>query len=141
MRKLRHRSATLLACLLSFAAISTPLVSKAASRSQGFRLLPVTATVTGKSRAELVVLAYSTKVLAKKEQIETKDCGARPQFGTTAEGTALAKLVFSLPAQLGKTMSCTMPSSSMLIIRSPSTKTSPLGSMRIGGSADRRPFR
>ncbi len=120
MKKLCHRSATFLACLLTVIAVSTPLLSQAVeaapSRAQEFRLLPVTATVKGKSRAELVVLGYSTKVLAKKEQIETKDCAARPQFGTTAEGTALAKLVFNLPAQLGKTMSCTMPSSSMLMI-------------------------
>jgi hypothetical protein len=113
----RHGS-MLVACLLTFAGASTPLIStaSAAASSHGFRLLPVTATVNGKSRAELVVLGYSAKVLAKKEQIETKDCTARPQFGTTAEGAALGKVVFNLPAQLGKSMSCKMSASSMLMI-------------------------
>ncbi len=81
-----------------------------------FRLLAPGTTFDGKTRAELLILGYRAKVTATKAAIESPNCAERPQFGTTAAGKALAKKLFTLPAELGKTMTCTMPATSTLMI-------------------------
>lgn len=84
--------------------------------SRGFRLLAPTTTFAGRSLAELLILGYEAKVTASKSAIDTSICAERPQFGDTANAKAIAKMLFTLPAVLGKTMTCTMPASSTLMI-------------------------
>jgi hypothetical protein len=81
-----------------------------------FRLLAPSTKFDGKTRAELLILGYRAKVTASKEAIESPDCADRPQFGTSAAGQALSKKLFTLPAELGKTMTCTMSAASTLMI-------------------------
>lgn len=87
-----------------------------AADGQGFRLLAPSVGAAGKTRAELLVAGYTAKVQSTKKQIDTSDCGARPQFGPSESEKALGKSVFNLPAKLGKRMACTMSASSVLMV-------------------------
>ena len=106
--------------VVAVAAVIAVFVSSAppstAAEGQRFRLLAPSVTAAGKSRAELVIAGYTAKVRSTKGRIETSDCTKRPQFGETAPDKAIARAVFNLPARLGKTMNCTMPASSILMI-------------------------
>jgi hypothetical protein len=82
----------------------------------GFRLLAPSVKFAGRTRAELLIAGYTAKVLSPKDRIVTRNCAERPQFGDSAEEKALADTLFTLPAELGKRMTCTMPATSSLMI-------------------------
>ena len=104
-------------------AIVWPVTAKAqttatttAATAKPFRVLAPSTRFDGRTRAELLILGYNAKVTASKAAIATPNCAERPQFGDGAGAQALATKLFTLPAQLGKTMTCTMSANSTLMI-------------------------
>lgn len=112
---MRFRTGIKLALVLSLIGLAAATPSRARAEVKAFRLLPPTATVDGRSRAQLLVTGYTAKVLSKVA-IETSNCADRPQFGETAGAKTIAGRVFTLPAQLGRTLTCTMSATSILMI-------------------------
>jgi hypothetical protein len=110
-----------LAALVTSAAFAVttfaaPANARKASSPQRFRLVPAASTVAGKTREQLLIAGYSAKVMAEKDALTTKQCDLRPQFGSGTDAVKLSKQVFTLPAELGKSLTCEMNAKSMLLI-------------------------
>jgi hypothetical protein len=91
---------------------ANPLATEARAASPAtkpFRLLGPTTTVAGLDRAALLEAVLFSRINATKKTQEAKDCSDRPQVRD-------APSVFVLPGQPGKTLTCTVPANTLILI-------------------------
>jgi hypothetical protein len=81
----------------------------ASTRPKSFRLLGPSTTVGGMTREALLQALLFSRINASKKVQEAKDCSDRPQVED-------APLIFVVPGQPGKRLSCTVSSDAPILI-------------------------